>query len=246
MAGTERLRRGQEEVSSVGRVLVVDDERPVRDSVQWQLQHVGYEVATAPDGLAALALVPEFRPDVIVLDVMMPYLSGIETCRRLRGTGVTVPVLMLTARDGVSDRVNGLDAGADDYLPKPFAFEELLARLRALTRRVSVYDGERHAETELSYADLTMDLAAHRATRGDRVLNLTKRQWEVLELLLRSPERVLGKGRIIGAVWGHAAVGPNAVEVLMSQVRRETEESGEPRLIHTVRGVGYVLRGGAG
>jgi two-component system, OmpR family, response regulator MprA len=177
---------------------------------------------------------------VILLDVLMPELDGLETCRRLRDTGDRTPVLMLTARDGVGDRVAGLEAGADDYLVKPFAIEELLARVRALLRR-SGWSGD---DGVLRFADLSLDPAAHVARRGERVLELTRTEFLLLELFLRHPRQVLTRAQIFDAVWGYD-FGPasNSLEVYVGYLRRKTEAEGEPRLLHTVRGVGYVLRG---
>jgi two-component system response regulator MprA len=202
-------------------------------------------VDLASDGAQALEAVTSARPDAMVLDVMMPRLDGLEVCRRLRGTGDDLPILVLTARDLVSDRVAGLDAGADDYLPKPFALEELLARLRALLRRSSAdRDGAAHAaDPPLTFADLTMDLATREVRRGDRSISLTRTEFALLELLLAHPKQVLTRGRILEDVWGYDfPTSGNALEVYIGYLRRKTEAAGEHRLIHTVRGVGYVLR----
>jgi two-component system response regulator MprA len=198
------------------RILVVDDDRPVRESLRRSLSFNGYEVELAGDGLEALQSVADQRPDAVVLDVMMPRMDGLETCRRLRAAGDDIPVLMLTAREMVSDRVAGLDAGADDYLAKPFALEELLARLRALLRRVHGTD-DLKGEV-LSFADLSMDLGTREVSRGSRA-------------------------RILEEVWGYDfPTTENSLEVYVGYLRRKTEAEGEPRLIHTVRGVGYALR----
>ncbi|MGW5054890.1 response regulator transcription factor [Actinokineospora sp. NPDC004072] len=226
------------------RILVVDDDRAVRDSLRRSLQFNGYQVDLAGDGQAALEMVMDAgsRPDAMVLDVMMPRLDGLEVCRRLRGVGDDLPILVLTARDLVSDRVAGLDAGADDYLPKPFALEELLARLRALLRRASPEPG-RQAEGGLSFADLRMDPGTREVVRGDRQISLTRTEFALLELLLSHPKQVLTRSRILEEVWGYDfPTSGNALEVYIGYLRRKTEADGEPRLIHTVRGVGYVLR----
>jgi two-component system response regulator MprA len=201
----------------------------------------GYDVELASDGLEALQAVADQRPDALVLDVMMPRMDGLETCRRLRASGDDLPVLMLTAREMVSDRVAGLDAGADDYLPKPFALEELLARLRALLRRVH---GAADLKGEvLSFADLSMDLGTREVSRGAREIRLTRTEFSLLELLMQNPRRVLSRARILEEVWGYDfPTTENSLEVYVGYLRRKTEAEGEPRLIHTVRGVGYALR----
>jgi len=222
------------------RVLVVDDDRSVRESLRRSLQFNGYEVATAADGLEALETIAKQRFDIIVLDVMMPRLDGLETCRRLRALGEEVPIIVLTARDAVSDRVSGLDAGADDYLPKPFALEELLARLRALLRRAQPagIDGE-----ALTFADLSLDPLTREVRRGDRSISLTRTEFNLLELLLRHPKQVLTRQQILEDVWGYDfPTTANSLEVYVGYLRRKTEAEGEHRLIHTVRGVGYTLR----
>lgn len=223
------------------RVLVVDDDRAVRESLRRSLTFNGYTVDLAIDGVDALEKVSAQRPDALVLDVMMPRLDGLEVCRRLRSTGDDLPILVLTARDSVSERVAGLDAGADDYLPKPFALEELLARLRALLRRTSTDDS---AATEaMSFADLTLDPVTREVTRGTRQISLTRTEFSLLEMLLGNPRRVLTRSRILEEVWGYDfPTSGNALEVYVGYLRRKTEADGEPRLIHTVRGVGYVLR----
>jgi len=219
------------------RILVADDERAVRDALGRALSSEGYDVAFARDGRETLNAVERGELDAAVLDVMMPPPDGLEVCRRVRATENALPILMLTARREVSDRVAGLDAGADDYLPKPFALDELLARLRALLRRVPADDGP------LTYADVVVDPHAHRATRGARRLQLTRTEFALLELFLRAPERALTRSEILVQVWGYD-FGPtsNSLEVYVGYLRRKLEESGEPRLIHTIRGVGYVLR----
>ncbi|GAB3016985.1 DNA-binding response regulator [Nocardioides flavus (ex Wang et al. 2016)] len=223
------------------RVLVVDDDRAVRDSLRRSLEFNGYEVVLAADGAEGLVAVGSHQPDVVVIDVMMPRLDGIETTRALRAAGNDVPVLVLTARDAVGDRVEGLDAGADDYLTKPFALEELLARLRALLRRV-VPDGDAENEV-LSFADLTMDVASRDVSRGGRAIELTRTEFTLLEMFLRRPRRVLDRSFILEEVWGYDfPTSANSLEVYVGYLRRKTEAEGEPRLIQTVRGVGYVLK----
>jgi two-component system response regulator MprA len=222
------------------KVLVVDDEGAVRESLRRALRLEGYEVGLAASGEEALESLLVERPDAVVLDVLMPGLGGLEACRALRRGGERVPVLMLTARDGVGDRVAGLDAGADDYLVKPFALEELLARLRALLRRGP---GEESSGSVLRYADLHLDQLAHEAHRGGRLLDLTRTEYLLLELLLMHPRQVLSRSTIFERVWGYD-FGPssNSLEVYVGYLRRKLEAEGEPRLIQTVRGVGYVLR----
>ena len=224
------------------RILVVDDDRAVRESLRRSLAFNGYQVDLATDGQAALTAVTTTRPDALVLDVMMPRLDGLEVCRRLRSTGDDLPILVLTARDAVSDRVAGLDAGADDYLPKPFALEELLARLRALLRRRTEPENA-SAAPPLSFADLSLDPDTRDVRRGDRDISLTRTEFALLELLLANPRRVLTRSRILEDVWGYDfPTTGNALEVYIGYLRRKTESENEPRLIHTVRGVGYVLR----
>jgi two-component system response regulator MprA len=227
------------------RILVVDDDRAVRESLRRSLQFNGYTVALAGDGQQAMEVLAMQRPDAMVLDVMMPRVDGLEVCRRLRGSGDDLPILVLTARDAVSDRVAGLDAGADDYLPKPFALEELLARLRALLRR-SPPEGNGiagSAGVRLEFADLVLDEGTREVTRGERRISLTRTEFSLLELLLRHPRQVLTRGRILEDVWGYDfPTSGNALEVYVGYLRRKTEAGGEPRLIHTVRGVGYALR----
>ena len=221
------------------RILVVDDEPAVRASVERALRLEGYQVELAADGREALARLATAAPDVIVLDLVMPHVDGLEVCRRLRSLGDRTPVLVLTARDAVQDRVAGLDAGADDYLVKPFALEELLARVRALLRRTaSDSDGK-----VLRFADLTLDERTYEVRRGDRPIDLTKTEFLLLELFLRNARQVLTRSVIFERVWGYD-FGPasNSLEVYVGYLRRKTEAGGEPRLIHTVRGVGYALR----
>ena len=221
------------------RLLVVDDDRAVRESLRRALALEGYEVDLAEDGADGLARVAGASPDAIVLDVAMPVVDGIEMCRRLRDDGASLPILMLTARESVTDRVAGLDAGADDYLVKPFALEELLARLRALLRRT---DGAAPGDV-LEFADLTLDTGTRVVRRGDREMELTRTEFSLLELFLRNPRQVLTRSLIFERVWGYD-FGPtsNSLEVYVGYLRRKTEADGEPRLIHTVRGIGYALR----
>ncbi|MFT4187400.1 MAG: response regulator transcription factor [Aeromicrobium sp.] len=224
------------------RILVVDDDRAVRDSIRRSLEFNGYSVEVATDGADALARVPQVQPDAIVMDVMMPKLDGLETTRALRGAGNDVPILVLTARDAVGDRVDGLDAGADDYLTKPFALEELLARLRALLRRVSKTN-EPEDEEPLVFADLSLDPVTREVRRGSRSISLTRTEFTLLELFLRRPKRVLERAFILQEVWGFDfPTTANSLEVYVGYVRRKLEADGEDRLLHTVRGVGYVLR----
>ena len=198
----------------------------------------GYDVDTAPDGAEALQRLAVTRYDAVVLDVSMPRIDGLAVCRSMRARRDGTPVLMLTARDAVGDRVEGLDAGADDYLVKPFALDELNARVRALLRRAN---GDEHGE-QLSYLDLTLDIASARAHRGERALELTRTEQRLLELLLRNPEQVLPRDMIYERVWGHdISATSNSLDVYVGYLRRKTEDGGEPRLIHTVRGVGFRL-----
>ena len=218
---------------------MVDDEPAVRAAVTRALTLDGYEVVAAEDGPTALGAVQRERPELVVLDVLMPELDGVAVCRRLRGDGDRTPILMLTARDAVSDRVAGLDAGADDYLVKPFALEELLARVRALLRRT--INGDPHGV--LRFADLSLDPATREVRRGDREVELTRTEFLLLELFLLNPRQVLPRGLIFDRVWGYD-FGPtsNSLEVYVGYLRRKLEAGGEPRLVQTVRGVGYALR----
>ncbi|MCC6227150.1 MAG: response regulator transcription factor [Microthrixaceae bacterium] len=220
-------------------VLIAEDDRAVRGALIRALELEGYRVMAVPDGAAALETLELEQPDVVILDVMMPNVDGLSVCRRMRSRGDHTPVLMLTARVEVADRVSGLDAGADDYLPKPFAMDELLARLRALIRR-SVIDAE---PTELVIDDLRIDESARRAWRGDRELDLTKTEFDLLQALARNAGIVLTHSRIYDLVWGYD-FGPESksLAVYIGYLRRKTEEGGEDRLLHTVRGVGYTLR----
>ncbi len=219
------------------RILVVDDEPAVRDALERALHLHGYAVSLAGDGEEGLEALARDAPDAVVLDVLMPRLDGLAACRRLRAEGDRTPVLLLTARDAVADRVAGLDAGADDYLVKPFALEELLARVRALLRRANGGDGP------LSFSDLALDPGAREVRRGGREIELTRTEFNLLELFLRNPRQVLTRSLIFERVWGYD-FGPtsNALEVYVGYLRKKLELSGEPRLIQTVRGVGYQLR----
>jgi two-component system, OmpR family, response regulator MprA len=224
----------------MARVLVVDDEPAVRRALERALRLENYDVELASDGEEALDALATRPADVVILDILMPRLDGLEVARRLRQSGDRTPILMLTARDGVDDRVTGLDVGADDYLVKPFALRELQARLRALLRRSG--DGAGDGEV-LRYADLELDPIAHEVRRGDRLVELSKTEFLLLELFMRHPRQVLTRSTIFENVWGYD-FGPtsNALGVYMGYLRRKTEEGGEPRLLHTVRGIGYVLR----
>jgi two-component system response regulator MprA len=231
--------RGWSEAMTSGRVLVAEDDKSVRDSLVRALTFEGYDVVTAEDGSEALMAVLDSQPDVIVLDVLMPHVDGLTACRRLRERGDRTPVLMLTARHEVSDRVAGLDAGADDYLVKPFALDELLARLRALLRRTSM-SGD---DEVLRVSDLSLDPARRQVWRGDRPLELTKTEFDLLELLLYNAGIVLTREQIYERIWGFDfETSSKSLDVYISYLRRKTEEAGEARLIHTVRGVGYTAR----
>ncbi len=221
------------------RILVVDDDAAVRDSLRRALQLEGYEVQLVGDGSEALALLEsDGAADAVVLDVLMPRVDGLEVCRRLRSVGNTVPVLMLTARDEVSDRVAGLDAGADDYLVKPFALEELLARLRALLRRTNGA-----ATDALRFSDLELDPGTREVRRAGELIELTRTEFSLLELFLLNPRQVLTRSIIFERVWGYDfGLGSNSLDVYIGYLRRKLEQRGEPRLIQTVRGVGYALR----
>ena len=226
------------------RVLVAEDDRSVRESLRRSLRFNGFDVAAAVDGADALASISRARPDALVLDVMMPRLDGLEVCRILRAGGDDLPILALTARDAVADRVAGLDAGADDYLTKPFALEELLARLRALLRRrAPASDPDADTGTTLAFAGLRMDTGTREVDRDGRQMRLTRTEFTLLEMFLRHPRTVLTRERILEEVWGFDfATTANSLEVYVGYLRRKTEAEGEPRLLHTVRGVGYVLR----
>ncbi|WP_328828116.1 response regulator transcription factor [Nocardioides acrostichi] len=221
-------------------ILVVDDDRAVRDSLRRSLEFNGYEVSLAGDGAEALASIGSARPDAVVMDLMMPRLDGLETTKALRSAGNDVPIIVLTARDAVGDRVEGLDAGADDYLTKPFALAELLARLRALLRRAVPSDD---SEEVLTFSDLSMNLATREVHRGERVIELTRTEFTLLEMFLRRPRRVLERSFILEEVWGYDfPTTANSLEVYVGYLRRKTEAEDEARLLHTVRGVGYVLK----
>jgi two-component system, OmpR family, response regulator MprA len=222
----------------VSTILVVDDEPAVRDALERALKAQHYAVTTAVDGKLALEMIANERPDLVLLDVLMPVMDGFEACRRLRELGDRTPVLMLTARDAVGDRVEGLDAGADDYVVKPFALEELLARCRALLRRSSIA-----GDDPLHFSDLVLDPVTREVRRGERLIELSRTEYNLLELLLLNPRRVLTREVIFDRVWGYD-FGPtsNTLEVYVGYLRRKTEAEGEARLIHTVRGVGYVLK----
>jgi two-component system response regulator MprA len=220
------------------RILVVDDDPAVSGALQRALRLDGYEVTLAADGPQALEELAIRPPDAMILDIGLPTIDGLDVCRRMRAAADDTPVLMLTARDAVQDRVEGLDAGADDYLVKPFALAELLARLRALLRRRPEDPGEL-----LTFGDLSLDPVTRDARRGDRTFSLTRIEFDLLELLLRHPRQVLTRELILDRVWGYTFdSGTNSLAVYVGYLRRKTEEGGESRLIHTARGVGYVLR----
>jgi two-component system response regulator MprA len=221
------------------RVLVVDDEPALRDALKRALKLDGYDVDLASDGRAALTSLAGYAADVVVLDIAMPNLDGLEVCRRLRESGSRTPILMLTARDAIGDRVAGLDAGADDYLVKPFALEELLARVRALIRRSL----DEPNGAPLRFADLSLDPGTHEVRRGSRPIELTRTEFLLLELLMRHPRQVLSRSQIFEAVWDYDfGTTSRALEVYVGYLRKKLEEGGGPRLIRNVRGVGYVLR----
>ncbi|HEX4436531.1 MAG TPA: response regulator transcription factor [Solirubrobacteraceae bacterium] len=223
------------------RILVVDDEPAVQSALSRALSMEKYEVAQATDGVQALERLGADPYEAVILDIAMPRLDGLEVCRRLRQGGDRTPVLMLTARGEVDDRVAGLDAGADDYLVKPFALRELLARVRALLRRAE--DDEGSEEETLGFEDLRIDLRSHEAYRGERLLTLTRTEFLLLEMFLRQPRKVLTRSAIFEHVWGYDfGSSSNSLGVYMGYLRRKTEVADEPRLLHTVRGVGYVMR----
>jgi two-component system response regulator MprA len=222
------------------RILVVDDEPAVQNALSRALTLEHYDVTGASDGQEALERISAAPYEAIILDIAMPRMDGLELCKRLRESGDRTPVLMLTARGEVDDRVAGLDAGADDYLIKPFALRELLARVRALLRRAGEEDSK---EESLEFADLRLDLRAHEAWRGERMLSLTRTEFLLLELFMRHPRQVLTRSTIFESVWGYDfGSSSNSLGVYMGYLRRKTEVGDEPRLLHTVRGVGYVLR----
>ena len=221
------------------RILIVDDDRALRDALRRALVLGGYETVPVESGEEALAEIARTEPDAVVLDIGLPDIDGLEVCRRLRDSGNRVPVLMLTARDAVADRIDGLDAGADDYLVKPFALDELLARLRALLRRTSM-SGD---DEVLRVGDLSLDPARRQVWRADRELELTKTEFDLLELLLYNAGIVLTREQIYERIWGFDfETSSKSLDVYISYLRRKTEEAGESRLIHTVRGVGYTAR----
>jgi len=226
------------------KVLVVEDDPAVRASLERSLSFEGYDVVAASDGAAGLAAVASHRPDVVLLDLGLPHVDGVEVARRLRAAGDGVPILMLTARAGTADRVSGLDAGADDYLAKPFALEELLARVRALLRRSAAASAEGQV---LVLDDLRMDTSSREVTRAGRPISLTRTEFALLELFLRHPRHVLSRAQILTDIWGFDFdPTSNTLEVYVGYLRRKTEEGGLPRLLQTVRGVGYVLRPASG
>lgn len=229
------------------RILIVDDEPAVREALRRSLAFEGYGTQVAVDGYDALAMAEAYAPDLIVLDIQMPRMDGLTAARRIRATGSTTPILMLTARDTVGDRVTGLDAGADDYLVKPFELDELFARIRALLRRSSYASAaaagaEAPDDDVLSFADLRMDLATREVTRGERRVELTRTEFTLLEMFLSHPRQVLTREQILKAVWGFDfEPSSNSLDVYVMYLRRKTEAGGEPRLVHTVHGLGYRL-----
>lgn len=219
-------------------ILLVEDEEKLARFIELELSSEGYRTSVAHEGMTGLSLAREAAPDLVILDWMLPGITGIEICRRLRGTGIQVPVILLTARDEISDRVTGLDAGADDYLVKPFSIEELLARIRAHLRRTQEADPDR-----LQFADLLLDRRSREVWRGSRKIDLTAKEFDLLEYLLQHPRQVYTRTQILESVWGYDFMGDsNIIEVYVRYLRLKLEETGEPRLIHTVRSIGYVLR----
>ncbi|WP_051940080.1 response regulator transcription factor [Phaeacidiphilus oryzae] len=246
--GPEFSEAGDGDAERRSHILVVDDEPALRDALESSLAFEGYQVSTASDGIEALDAIAERQPDLVLLDIMMPRLDGLTAVRRLRGRGDHVPVLMLTARDAVGDRVTGLDVGADDYLPKPFELDELLARVRALLRRNALV-GATAAEADpvdqqvLAFHDLRMNTATREVTRAGRSIELTRTEYMLLEMFLAHPRQVLTREQILKAVWGFDfEPSSNSLDVYVMYLRRKTEAGGMPRLVHTVRGVGYALR----
>ncbi|MEZ0094583.1 response regulator transcription factor [Streptacidiphilus sp. EB129] len=232
---------------ALARVLVVDDEPALRDALESSLAFEGYQVATASDGVEALDAIAAGSPDLVLLDIMMPRMDGLTTVRRMRSRGDTVPVLMLTARDAVGDRVTGLDVGADDYLAKPFELDELLARVRALLRRNSIVRaaglGAAEEDEVLAFEDLRMNTTTREVTRAGKAVELTRTEYMLLEMFLAHPRQVLTREQILKAVWGFDfEPSSNSLDVYVMYLRRKTEAGGLPRLVHTVRGVGYALR----
>ncbi|MBC9719183.1 response regulator transcription factor [Streptomyces sp. TRM66268-LWL] len=230
------------------RILIVDDEPAVREALQRSLAFEGYATEVAADGVEALEKAAAFSPELVVLDIQMPRMDGLTAARRLRAAGSTTPILMLTARDTVGDRVTGLDAGADDYLVKPFELDELFARIRALLRRSSyavTVAADQVDDDVLSFADLRMNLATREVVRGSRPVELTRTEFTLLEMFLAHPRQVLTREQILKSVWGFDfEPSSNSLDVYVMYLRRKTEAGGEPRLVHTVRGVGYALRTG--
>ncbi len=223
-----------------GRLLVVEDDPQVRAMLARALGYEGFDVTTAATGEAAMAEMRSGSHELLLLDLLLPDDDGIEVCRRIRSAGERIPILMLTARDTVSDRIEGLEAGADDYLVKPFSTAELVARVRALLRRAR----DREPGPVRRFADVTLDASTHEVHRGDRLVPLTRREFDLLTLFLDHPDTVMARERLLADAWGfESSVETNSVDVYVGYLRRKLEEAGEPRLIHTVRGVGYVLRG---
>lgn len=222
-------------------ITVIDDDEKITALLRRSLAFEGYEVSTAPDGAEGLRLLGQRQADLVILDVMMPRLDGWEVCRRLREAGISSPVLLLTAKDEVQDRVKGLDMGADDYLVKPFALEELMARVRALLRRRP----DKTEETgQLRFDDLLLDVDGRETQRGDRRIELTAKEFDLLHLFMQNPKRVLSRDQIMERIWGYDYSGEsNVLEVYVAMLRQKLEEQGEKRLIQTVRGAGYVLKG---
>jgi two-component system response regulator MprA len=220
------------------RILIIEDDQAILKLLQRGLGYEGYIVDTALDGRSGLNLARDHQPDLVILDLMLPGMDGLEVCHRLRTGGGNLPILMLTAKDAVQDRIQGLDAGADDYMVKPFNLDELLARVRALLRRT-----QQERIVVLKFADLTLDTGSRQAARGSRLVQLTAKEYELLELFMRHPKQVLTREVIFDRVWGYDFGGEsNVLEVYIRYLRQKLEEAGEPRLIYTVRGVGYVLR----
>jgi len=225
-------------------ILVIDDDEKITSLIRRSLAFEGYSVITSSNGNEGLKQLLSHEPELIILDVMMPQLNGWEVLQRLRDGGVTIPVLMLTAKDEVGDRVKGLDLGADDYMVKPFALEELLARVRALLRRKT--EAKEYVSTKLKFQDIVMDMDSREVFRGGRLIELTTKEFELLHLFLENPRRVLSRDTIMERVWGYDFSGEsNVLEVYVAMLRQKTEEGGEPRIIQTLRGMGYVLKGDA-
>ncbi|WP_010272314.1 response regulator transcription factor [Paenibacillus senegalensis] len=223
------------------KIMVIDDDEKITSMLRRSLVFEGYQVAVSNDGYEGLRKMLEFVPDLVILDIMMPKLDGWEVCRRIREGGFDVPILMLTAKDEVADRVKGLDMGADDYLVKPFALEELMARVRVLLRRRT---DQNESSQRIGYADLVMDLDTREVWRGGQRVELTTKEFDLLHLFLQNPKRVLSRDLIMEKIWGYDYSGEsNVLEVYIALLRQKTEENGGSRLIKTVRGAGYVLRG---